>query len=156
MSAGVTGVSLHREISDYLARTGMRPINFTRGAGICDSAFANLHRSAYPREKTVNLVRRFIAAHPDGLAEPVDNRVYGAAAVERARCNGVAPARPFVPTTRERVATALVETPGDLIATIKRRWPEHWRAVLAKARAADVSPAAMLDRVIACGLETAA
>lgn len=55
----------------------------------------------------------------------------------------------------ERFASAMVETPSDLIATVKRRWPQVWDRVIAQARASGTLPGAVLIAAIERGLEAA-
>ncbi len=52
----------------------------------------------------------------------------------------------------ERMASALVETPGDVIAAVKRQWPELWAQVMAEGRGRGVMPGVALMDVIARGL----
>ena len=54
------------------------------------------------------------------------------------------------------IATALVETPADLIATVRRQWPDQWQRIVDQAREAGTLPGAMLAQVIERGLEAGA
>lgn len=60
---------------------------------------------------------------------------------------------PIDPSPAELLATGLVETPGDLIARVRLRWPDLWAAIVARARASGVPAGAMLMTVIERGLE---
>jgi hypothetical protein len=53
----------------------------------------------------------------------------------------------------EILATALVETPGDLIGRVRAAWPELWAGVVQAARASGEPAGATLMRVISRGLE---
>ena len=53
----------------------------------------------------------------------------------------------------EVLSTALIETPGDLIARVRARWPELWAGVIDRARQSGVPAGAMLMTVIERGLE---
>lgn len=53
----------------------------------------------------------------------------------------------------EVLATALVETPGDLIARVRAAWPELWAAVVKASRASGEPAGATLMRAISRGLE---
>jgi len=55
-------------------------------------------------------------------------------------------------TPAEQVASAMVETPGDLVGQLKQRWPGLWERVLVSARAAKASPGAHLFELIEKGL----
>ena len=60
------------------------------------------------------------------------------------------------PSPAERIATALAEEPADVIAAMKRRWPETWARVLVSARAADVLPFGHLIEALELGLDAIA
>lgn len=53
----------------------------------------------------------------------------------------------------EVIATALVETPGDLIARVRSAWPELWAAVVKASRVNGEPAGATLMRVISLGLK---
>ncbi len=56
------------------------------------------------------------------------------------------------PTLREKLATAMVEDPRDLVTFVRGRWPDLWTAVMRAGRAAGVTPVAALMDVIEHGL----
>ena len=62
-------------------------------------------------------------------------------------------ALPIDAAPAEVFATALVETPGDLIARVRAAWPELWAAVVKVSRASGEPAGATLMRVISRGLE---
>lgn len=81
------------------------------------------------------------------------------AARERAPARRVTPeyrARLRAASAPESIATALVETPADLIATVRRQWPDQWQRIVDQAREAGTLPGAMLAQVIERGLEAGA
>lgn len=56
-------------------------------------------------------------------------------------------------TVAELLSTAVVETPGDLIARVRDAWPDLWAGIRDQARAHHLPPGAMLMQVIERGLE---
>jgi len=56
-------------------------------------------------------------------------------------------------TRAEQISTMFVETPGDTVALIKRRWPDVWSRVVDAARDVGQAPGAMLVSLIERGLE---
>jgi hypothetical protein len=180
-----TGLGLDREIRAYYARTGMNQRLFARAVGLSEQTISGVARSLFPKPRTVEMVRGFITAHPDGMAEdriPARSAVAvqgqgGAMALAAAQAASVAPARP-VPlpdpapeppvtfdaaptlpsdlTLGEAVSGALVEKPSDLIALIKVKWPQLWSIVIQQSRAAGRMPGAVLIEAIERGLEAGA
>lgn len=65
----------------------------------------------------------------------------------------VSHALPVDAAPAEVLATALVETPSDLIARVRSAWPELWAAVVKASRASGEPAGATLMRVISRGLE---
>jgi len=57
-----------------------------------------------------------------------------------------------MPSLVERIQTALVEEPADLMRAVNRKHPELWSRVLQLGRAIDQSPALTLYRAIEAGL----
>ncbi len=55
-------------------------------------------------------------------------------------------------TPAELVASALLETPSDLVRHVAVRWPQVWQAVLLRARADGKPPGATLLAMIERGL----
>lgn len=53
----------------------------------------------------------------------------------------------------EQLHGAIVETPGDLIATAKRLWPELWARIVERARAEGIAPGMALLQAIERGLD---
>lgn len=139
---------------------------------------------AFPLRRLSNAIGAFIAAYPDGLGDvPVTQgggEYGGATAVANAKARSKrdpsidaadAPVRERAPvrhvsseyrarlreaSASETIATALVETPSDLIATVRRRWPDQWRRVVERARATGAMPGVVLAQVIERGLEAEA
>lgn len=104
---------------------------------------------AVQREAEQAVQRRRIAGSTGSVVRPVPH--VRAAATEAGSPNS-APCHAPVQTRAERIATMLVETPGDLVATVKRGWPHLWADVLASARAARVTPGGHLISIIEAGL----
>lgn len=56
------------------------------------------------------------------------------------------------PARQGAIVAALIDDPSDLVATVRRRWPDLWNELKARAQAANVSPVQQLFDVIETGL----
>ncbi|GAA4220225.1 hypothetical protein GCM10022253_23880 [Sphingomonas endophytica] len=175
------GSELAALLDEYCGRHGITRADFAAASGMGLPAVMEIGARAFPTKRIATLVRDFIDAHPAGIDEApgvLGGGVYGgAAAVAKARARTQqtpvvpaspaakrepAPVRRISPEYRARlrdaspsetIATALVETPADLIATVRRRWPDQWHQIVERARKAGTLPGAMLAQVIERGLE---
>lgn len=175
MIDGVTGPQLHREVTLYVGRTGTSWETLAIAAGIGVATIRQLNQKGYPAAQTVARLRAVIKEHPKGIARHTACLIFAAspkptpmtpvvdpavAAVLDARpSRRWIPMRPIdmvsAPSVAEAIASGLVETPADLIATVQRRWPVIWKRIVERARAADVMPGALLVEAIERGLEAA-
>lgn len=164
-------MTLLREVEVYLRNTGVAPTRLGIEALGDRKVVRDLKNGAQFGPLRANKLRAWMKAHPRGL--PAASRKASAAAIladtaSEAACAGVRRRqarstgtvvrtieRPPL-TLAERIATMLVEQPGDLVATVKRQWPDLWDRVIAAARIARVSPGAQLMTVIEAGLSAAA
>lgn len=178
------GSELEQVLDGYCARHGITRREFAAAAGLSPAIVLEVGRKAFPLRRLSNAIGAFIAAHPDGPGDvPVTlggGEYGGATAVSNAKARSKrdpsidaayasarerAPARCIHPAYRARlraasasetIATAFVETPADLIATVRRQWPDLWARVVDQSRAAGTLPGAMLAHVIERGLEAEA
>ena len=157
----VTGMVLDRELSAYLTECGMTRKAFAAAAGVKLGRIAQLLRRGVVDAELVETVRGYIAAHPAKVAQAEPASVVEAVARELAenaerrelaQRQGCLKPQPMPRTMVETIAGAVVDTPGDLIAMVRRRWPQLWDGVVVQARAEQVTPGAMLFTVIERGL----
>ncbi|GEM72038.1 hypothetical protein SAQ01S_18040 [Sphingomonas aquatilis NBRC 16722] len=175
MTGGVTGLQLHREVTLYVGRTGTSWETLAIAAGVGGSTIRSLNRKGYPATQTVSRLRKVMKANPKGIARHTACQFVGTAPAPTPMTPVVDPAsvtllesrvfprpvpmRPVdmlaAPTVAEAIASGLVETPSDLIATVQRRWPSVWMRIVERARAAKVMPGALLVEAIERGFEAA-
>jgi hypothetical protein len=91
---------------------------------------------------------------PSSLLEDVKEEAIAAASRRAlARSTGTV-ARPVPAATGPalQVTTAMLAEPSDLVAMLKRRWPDLWQQVIASAHAVGASPVAHLIEIIETGV----
>lgn len=102
-----------------------------------------------------------IRARMPAPARPAISEAAAREAEEAARRRAVArstgTARKAVPITRLPAGAALqagmIETVGDTVAAVQRRWPEIWARIVAQAGAARMLPGALLADALEMGLD---
>lgn len=171
----VNGREMHREVSNYIGRTGTSWETLAIAAGVGTATVRQLNTRSYVLPATAARLRAVMKAHPAGVERHTACLIAPSGPVpspmqpvvdpgEVARLEAVRPVRsvpmsPFemlsAPTVGEAIASGLVETPADLIAIVQRRWPAVWARVVERARATDILPGALLVEAIERGLEAA-
>ena len=168
-------MALHAECEAWSRQTGASLGRLSLAAGLSHSYVSQLRGRLRFSEDAANALRDTMRRYPTGaLPEVVKGVVRSvpvatpqepvmsaeeASARERAQARRLSPeyvARLRSGSAAERAATLCVETPAELIATVKRQWPGQWERIVAEARAAGMMPGAMLARVIERGLEAGA
>lgn len=174
----VTGSVLRAECVAWCERTGTSMERLSCHAGRAYNFVAQLGGRFAPSGESVVQLRAVMATYPEGIPaglNPPSKRptrevpapapqqsvlsAAEAAVRERAprrRRSAEYLARLSRASQAETVATRLVETPADLIATVKRTWPDQWRRIVERARVEGTLPGAMLAQVIERGLEAGA
>lgn len=148
----VSGAILSGEVDRYCLRLGITKAALSRASGVPAQTLSHLLRSTRAKPETVTAIRGFIDANPDRLPDAMP--------AARERVVEPVPVKPTAKTATvvvkatpaELVASALLETPSDLVRHVAVRWPQVWQAVLVRARADGTPPGATLLAVIERGL----
>ena len=171
----INGREMHREVMNYVGRTGTSWETLAIAAGLGVATVRQLNSRSYVMPETARRLREVMRAHPGGVerhtactiapARPAPAPmvpVVDPAAVTRdevARAVRFVPMRAVdmltAPSVGEAIASGLVETPSDLIAVVQRRGPAVWAQVVEKARATEMLPGALLLEAIERGLAAA-
>ncbi|MGN5374609.1 hypothetical protein [Sphingomonas hankookensis] len=148
----VKGATLSGEVDRYCLRLGITKAALARASGVPAQTLSHLLRVQTVKPDTVTAVRGFIDANPDRLPDglpPVRERVVEPLPVKAVPVPSVVAVKA---TPAELVASALLETPSDLVRHVAVRWPVVWQAVLLRARADEKPPGATLLAAIERGL----
>lgn len=149
---GVSGAVLSAQVERYCLRLGITKAALSRASGVPAQTLSHLLRVQSVRPETVAAVRGFIEANPERLPDGPSAKE---AVIAQLPVRGTATAMTVATkaTPAELVASALVETPSDLIRHVAVRWPAVWQAVLLRARADAKPPGATLLAAIERGLD---
>lgn len=148
----VKGATLSGEVDRYCLRLGITKAALARASGVPPQTLSGLLRVQTVRPETVTAVRGFIDANSDRLPEgmpPVRDRDVQPLPIKAVPISAPATVKA---SPGELVASALLETPSDLVRHVAVRWPTVWQAVLLRARADEKPPGAALLAAIERGL----
>jgi len=145
-------ITVEDRILAFLARSPLAavpPKEARRAVAVSMSLFneaiANLRDRGLIHADRVQLLPQ--APRPTTIAEDA-----AADATRRQRNRAAAITRIGTLTPAERIATACLEQPVDVVTYVRTRWPELWTRNIAAARIAGVSPATHLFTAIEQGL----
>ncbi|KQN91562.1 hypothetical protein ASE90_01800 [Sphingomonas sp. Leaf67] len=152
MPGRVNGATLSGEVDRYCLRLGITKAALSRASGVPAQTLSHLLRSRIAKPETVLAVRSFIAANPDRLPDTMPSAPERVIAPVPVKTTAKAVNIMVKATPAELVASALLETPSDLVRHVAVRWPQVWQAVLLRARADGKLPGVTLLAVIERGL----
>ena len=136
-----------------MARTGCSASRFGEMALRSSTALERIRTARLPLTRTVRRVREFLAAHPDGVANPKPvlttagriERGQAQAAARRAELDAMRQGAALTPG--ERMQRAWMAEPSDLVRHLKAVWPDLWDDVIAAAKREGVSP---IEHLVDC------
>lgn len=149
---GVSGATLSGEVDRYCLRLGITKAALSRASGVPAQTLSHLLRSTKAKPETVTAIRGFIEANPDRLPDSMPAAVERVVEPVPVKLTAKSATVAIKATPAELVATAMLETPSDLVRHVAVRWPAVWQAVLLRARADGKQPGATLLAVIERGL----